>query len=143
MSSELYVGPGSGVAIVTRLPAEWLENRGSIPGQRQIFFSSSLCLWVMSISICEKTTTVIILVLQLVHYFIEGTDIDIFDVNITTTLVVLVLGLSNCPTPLSYCDVYLELELVLRPTVSRPVRLGIWPPFGAHDQILSSSFFFV
>jgi hypothetical protein len=27
-------------------------------------------------------------------------------------------------------------ELNLRPTVSRPVRLGIGPPFEAHDQIL-------
>jgi hypothetical protein len=35
-----------------------------------------------------------------------------------------------------------ELEF-LRPTVSRPVRLGIGPPFGTLDQILScSSFFF-
>jgi hypothetical protein len=35
----------------------------------------------------------------------------------------------------------LELECVLRPTVSRQVRLGIGPPFGAHDQILSLSSF--
>jgi hypothetical protein len=31
-------------------------------------------------------------------------------------------------------------ELILLPTVSRPVRLGIGLPFGAHDQILSLSF---
>jgi hypothetical protein len=37
----------------------------------------------------------------------------------------------------------LESELFLRPTVSRPVRLGIGPPFGALDQILSYSSFFV
>jgi hypothetical protein len=30
-----------------------------------------------------------------------------------------------------------ELEFFLRPTVSRPVRLGIGPPFGTLDQILS------
>jgi hypothetical protein len=36
-----------------------------------------------------------------------------------------------------------ELEFFLRPTVSRPVRLGIGPPFGALDQILSCSSFFV
>jgi hypothetical protein len=42
----------------------------------------------------------------------------------------------------SYCKA-LELEFVLRPTVSRPVRLGIGPPFGAHDQMLSFSPFFV
>jgi hypothetical protein len=35
----------------------------------------------------------------------------------------------------------LELEFVLRPTVSRPVRLGIGPPFGTLDQILSCSSF--
>jgi hypothetical protein len=28
------------------------------------------------------------------------------------------------------------VELNLRPTVSRQVRLGVGPPFGAHDQIL-------
>jgi hypothetical protein len=34
-------------------------------------------------------------------------------------------------------------EFFLRPTDSRPVRLGIGPPFGAHDQIyLSLPFFF-
>jgi hypothetical protein len=36
----------------------------------------------------------------------------------------------------------LELEFVLRPTVSRPVRLGIVLPFGTHDQILYFSFLF-
>jgi hypothetical protein len=35
----------------------------------------------------------------------------------------------------------MELELFLRPTVSRPVRLGIGPPFGILDQILSCSSF--
>jgi hypothetical protein len=29
-----------------------------------------------------------------------------------------------------------ELELNLRPTVSRPVCLGVGPPFGGHNQIL-------
>jgi hypothetical protein len=36
----------------------------------------------------------------------------------------------------------LELEFFLRPTVSRPVHLGIGPPFGTLDQILSCSSFF-
>jgi hypothetical protein len=35
----------------------------------------------------------------------------------------------------------LELEFVVRPTVSRPVSLGIGPPFGTLDQILSCSSF--
>jgi hypothetical protein len=44
---------------------------------------------------------------------------------------------------LSHWTTYVELEFFLRPTVSRPVRLGIGPPFGILDQILScSSFFF-
>jgi hypothetical protein len=34
-------------------------------------------------------------------------------------------------------------EFFLRPTVSRPVSLGIGPPFGTLDQILSCSSFFV
>jgi hypothetical protein len=34
------------------------------------------------------------------------------------------------------------VESILRPTVSRPVRLGIRPPFGAHDQIYLSLLFF-
>jgi hypothetical protein len=29
------------------------------------------------------------------------------------------------------------VEWSLRPTVSRSVRLGVGPPFGAHDQILN------
>jgi hypothetical protein len=35
-----------------------------------------------------------------------------------------------------------EVEVNLRPTVSRPVRLGIGPPYGTLDQILSCSSFF-
>jgi hypothetical protein len=38
-------------------------------------------------------------------------------------------------------ELELELEFFLRPTVSRPVRLGIGPPFGTLDQILSCSCF--
>jgi hypothetical protein len=38
-------------------------------------------------------------------------------------------------------ELELELEFVLRPTVSRPVSLGIGPPFGTLDQILSCSSF--
>jgi hypothetical protein len=37
----------------------------------------------------------------------------------------------------------LELEFFLRPTVSRPVSLGIGPPFGTLDKILSWSSFFI
>jgi hypothetical protein len=40
-------------------------------------------------------------------------------------------------------ELELELEFFLRPTVSRPVRLGIGPPFGTLDQMLSCSSFFL
>jgi hypothetical protein len=42
------------------------------------------------------------------------------------------------PDPL----VEVEVEVNLRPTVSRPVRLGIGPPYGTLDQILSCYSFF-
>jgi hypothetical protein len=45
----------------------------------------------------------------------------------------------NSRIPLKYS--LLELECVLRPTDSRPVRLGIGSPFGVHDQIISFPFF--
>jgi hypothetical protein len=45
--------------------------------------------------------------------------------------------LTDVATP----ELQLELEFVLRPTVSRPVRLGIGLPFGANGQILSFFFF--
>jgi hypothetical protein len=51
----------------------------------------------------------------------------------------------TCPTSGNGCmtrTATLELEVVLRPTVSRPVSLGIGPPFGTLDQILSCSSFF-
>jgi hypothetical protein len=35
-----------------------------------------------------------------------------------------------------------EVEVNLRPTISRPVRLGIGPPYGTLNQILSCSSFF-
>jgi hypothetical protein len=35
-----------------------------------------------------------------------------------------------------------EVEVNLRPTVSLPVRLGIGPPYGTLDQVLSCSSFF-
>jgi hypothetical protein len=39
-------------------------------------------------------------------------------------------------------EVEVEVEVNLRPTASRPVRLGIGPPSGTLDQILSCSSFF-
>jgi hypothetical protein len=49
---------------------------------------------------------------------------------------------SNCPSGAisNICLLLSLVEVSLRPTVSRPVRLGIGLPFGVHDQILSLSF---
>jgi hypothetical protein len=38
--------------------------------------------------------------------------------------------------PFCIVEVEVEVEVTLRPTVSRPVRLGVLPPFGASDQML-------
>jgi hypothetical protein len=46
------------------------------------------------------------------------------------------------PLASQYILSLLELEFLLRPTDSRPVRLGIGPPYGTLDQILSCSSFF-
>jgi hypothetical protein len=42
-------------------------------------------------------------------------------------------------TQLLASDIDSQVQVILRPTVSRPVRLGVGPPSRAHDQILLSS----
>jgi hypothetical protein len=39
------------------------------------------------------------------------------------------------------CGFYTSVELMLWPTVNRPIRLGVGHPFGAHDQIFIFPFF--
>jgi hypothetical protein len=79
------------------------------------------------ISVCEKTTALICLDLQLSHHFIEDTGTT--DVNATTLLVLLVLVQSNCSTPLCYCLVLqLKLKLIYdRQSVGQSVLVS-----GAH-----------
>jgi hypothetical protein len=60
------------------------------------------------------------------------------------TLVLKVSHWMRCCCFLSVARMELEeLQFFLRPTVSRPVRLGIGPPFGTLDQILACSSFSV
>jgi hypothetical protein len=67
---------------------------------------------------CEKTTTLIFFDLQLVQYIIGSTGIGTTDINATIFLVLLVLVLSNCSTVTA--SPIVEVEVTLRPTVSRP-----------------------
>jgi hypothetical protein len=81
---------------------------------------------------------------NVVHHFINATCI-------TLLLVQLYCATAHCCSHCLLTQCWLltetpsswswELEFVLRPTVSRPVSLGIGPPFGTLDQILSCSFF--
>jgi hypothetical protein len=90
---------------------------------------------------CDTLPTLIILVLQLVHHFIEGTGIDITDVYATTFLYCLYW---YSPTVQLLCyyhafEVEIEVEVNLRLTVSRPVCPGVRRPSGTRDQF----FFFL
>jgi hypothetical protein len=79
-------------------------------------------------SICEKTTTLILFDLQLVHNFTDGTGIgsSTTSVNVTTAL--------YCTHSLSGTAVF-EVEVKLWPIISRPVCLSVGLLSGAHDQI--------
>jgi hypothetical protein len=47
-----------------------------------------------------------------------------------------VFGMKGCVSDCKQVEKFLSsVEFILRPTVSRPVRLGIGLPFGAHDKI--------
>jgi hypothetical protein len=59
------------------------------------------------------------------------------------TLFCNILNLCGRQNVTSMLELELELEFFLRPTVSRPVRLGIGPPFGTLDQMLSCTSFFL
>jgi hypothetical protein len=79
-----------------------------VPKHKERFWSISFVIFAKLLvglvdDYIQMTTTLICLDLQLVHHFIEGTDIDTTDINTTTILVLLVLVLSNCSTTLCYC----------------------------------------
>jgi hypothetical protein len=71
----------------------------------------------------------------------NSSHIELLLDNESLTVFLLVLGMVSSLLLLSTSDSFLlslslSFSLMLRPTVSRPLGLGIKHPFGAYDQIL-------
>jgi hypothetical protein len=80
-------------------------------------------------------------------YFVEtflnrGRVCNLLLLLVLASAVPLGSALSDERSGLSFGRFEFQFDFILRPTVSRPVRLGIGHPFGTLGQILSCSSFF-
>jgi hypothetical protein len=97
-----------------------------------------LCACGVSMSICEKTTTLIFLDLELVHHFITETC-NIISVHLPSQSNTSPLYTCHWSRPLNYCFHFkVKVKVILWPTGKRPVCLGVRHPSGTRDQFFSS-----
>jgi hypothetical protein len=130
--------------IPSQIPAKWnctsawtnhtagrsIQNGGSRTATRNTSADKLPGASITSGSILEKTTTLIFLDLELVHHFIDRKLVIqsqyIFQANPTPANFILLLLVTGHVLSTT-TSTSVKVQVILRPTVSRPVRLGVVP----------------